>query len=151
MIDRSYIGYRTTPTIHRVEPWRVKLFCEAIGETDAVFWDREAARARGFDACPVPPTFLKAIESEHCNSADLLKIIGVPLRGVLHAEQRFEHEHAVHAGDDLEVSREILDIYDKRNGALHFIVIETRFRLRGESACRSMQNVAVRNPGSGKP
>ncbi len=70
MIDRSRIGFRTAPTTAAVDGWRVKLFCQAIGETDAVYFDPAVARAAGHPACPVPPTFLKSIEGEHFSSAN---------------------------------------------------------------------------------
>jgi hypothetical protein len=38
-IDRSRIGFATAPTRVPIDAWRVKLFCQAIGETDAVHWD----------------------------------------------------------------------------------------------------------------
>ena len=47
MIDRSRIGFRTAPTTAAVDGWRVKLFCQAIGETDAVYFDPAVARATG--------------------------------------------------------------------------------------------------------
>jgi hypothetical protein len=145
MIDRGYIGYATQPTTVKVEPWRVKLFCHAIGETDPAYWEPDVARASGLPGCPLPPTFLKAVESDHCGSAELLDALGVPLCKVLHAEQRFEHYLPVYAGDEVEVARKVSDIYDKRDGAMTFIVIETTYRVRGRYAGRSIQNILVRN------
>ena len=67
MIDRQFVGFTTSPTTVLVDAWRVRLFCQAIGETNPVHWDPAAAAAAGHPACPVPPTFLKAMESEHFN------------------------------------------------------------------------------------
>lgn len=145
MIDLGRIGFSTDPTEVLVEGWRVKLFCEAVGETDPVYWDAAAARAAGHKACPVPPTFLKAIESEHFSSAALMKLLGVPLRGVLHAEQTFEHLAPVYAGDRVEVSRLVADIYDRKDGSLTFIVVETRYRVAALAVARSRQTILVRN------
>ena len=145
MIDCGRIGFTTEPSKVVVDGWRVKLFCQAIGETDPVYWDEAAARAAGYSACPVPPTFLKAIEGEHYSSAALMKLLGVPLRGVLHAEQSFEHLAPVHVGDVVEVSRMVADIYDRKEGSLTFIVVETRYRVAGRPVARSKQTILVRN------
>lgn len=145
MIDRSRIGFRTAPTVVTIDAWRVKLFCEAIGESDAVYWDANAARAAGHPACPVPPTFLKAIEGEHFSSAAVLQLLNVPLAGVLHAEQQFEFVSPVHVGDEVEVSRSIGEIFDKKNGALTFIVVNTEYRVRDRHAASSRQTILVRN------
>ncbi len=145
MIDRSHIGFTTAPSTAVVDGWRVKLFCQAIGETDPVYTDLPAALAAGHPACPVPPTFLKAIEGEHFSSAQLLAVLGVPLRGVLHAEQAFEHLAPVHVGDTVTVSRTVTDIVDKKNGALTFIVVDTQFRLGERSVATSRQTILVRH------
>lgn len=145
MIDRGRIGFRTEPTVVRVDAWRVALFCRAIGETDAVYFDAAAARAAGHPACPLPPTFLKAIEGEHFSSAAVLELLGVPMRGVLHAAQAFQHLAPVHVGDPVEVSRTISDIHDKKNGALTFIVIDTGYRVGARPVASSRQTILVRN------
>ena len=145
MIDRSRIGFATAPTRVPVDAWRVKLFCQAIGEGDPVHWDDEVARAAGHRACPVPPTFLKAVEGEHFASAALLRLLQVPLAGVLHAEQTFEHLAPVHVGDVVEVSRRVDRIFDRKDGALTFIVVDTDYRVEGRVAARSTQTILVRN------
>jgi hydroxyacyl-ACP dehydratase HTD2-like protein with hotdog domain len=145
MTDRSRVGFTTTPTVVRIDGWRVKLFCQATRETDAVYWDASTARSAGHRACPVPPTFLKAIEGEHFSSAQLMKLLDVPLRGVLHAEQSFDCATPVHVGDEAEVSRTVVDIYDKKDGAFTFIVVDTHYRVGGQAVATSRQTILVRN------
>ena len=145
MIDRQFIGTTTAPTRIVVDAWRVKLFCQAIGETSSVHWDEASARMAGHRACPVPPTFLKALESEHCSSATLLKLLQVSVGKVLHAEQSFEYTLPVHVGDAVEITRSVTDLYDKRAGALSFIVVQTRYRVGAQDAASSVQTILVRN------
>jgi hypothetical protein len=136
MIDRKYVGFTTDPSTVQVDPWRVKLFCEATGE--------QGARA-GHAGQVLPPTYLKAIETEHCSSAALLQMMEVPVRGVLHAEQSFEHLAPVHVGDAVEVQRLVADIYDKKDGALTFIVVDSRYRVAGHLVALSRQTILIRN------
>jgi acyl dehydratase len=145
MIDRQWIGFATAPSTIVIDRWHVRLFCRAIGEANNIHWDEAAARDAGLAACPVPPTFLKAIETEHCTSAALLGKLGVPVRSVLHAEQSFEYLAPVHVGDALEVSRLIADTFKKRDGALSFIVVDTHFRRAEATVCTSRQTIVVRN------
>jgi acyl dehydratase len=144
MIDRALIGHVTTPTTLRIDAWRVKLFCQATGERDAVYWDEAAARAAGHRACPVPTTFLKALENEHLGAAALLALMGAPIRGVLHAGQSFEFLAPLHVGDTVAICRRVAEIYEKKNGALTFVVVDTDYRARGETVATSRQTILVR-------
>ena len=149
MIDRRHVGFTTAPSRVRVDAWRVKLFCQAIGEADPVFHDEASAHAAGLRTCPAPPTFLKALETDHCSSAALLALMKAPLERVLHAEQSFTYRHPVFVGDEVEISRRISDIHDKRGGALTFIVVETSYRVRGEQAASSVQTILLRAAAQG--
>ncbi|HEV7575242.1 MAG TPA: MaoC family dehydratase N-terminal domain-containing protein [Caldimonas sp.] len=144
MIDRGRIGFRTAATIVRVEGWRVKLFCAAIGETDPVYLDDAAARAAGHRACLLPPTFLKAIDGEHFSSAAMLDVLAMPVGGVLHAEQTFHHVGPVYVGDEVEVSRTIVDIFEKKNGAMCFVVIQSDYRVAARAVASSRQTILIR-------
>jgi len=145
LIDRSRIGYSTEPTMHTVGAWRVKLFCQAIGETNPAFHDAGAAQRSGNEAGPVPPTFLKALESEHQSGAALMKLVDAPLAGVLHAEQSFEFASPVHVGDVVEISRTIVDIFDKRDGAITLIIVDSTFCVAGRMVARGHQTIMVRS------
>ncbi len=145
MINPRHLGFTTQATTFPVDAWRVQLFCRAIGETDPLYVDETVARAAGFPACPVPPTFLRAVESDHCSAAQILERIGIPAASVLHAEQSFEYRAPVHVGDRIEVTRTLSDSYDKRDGALTFIVLDSSFRRSGETVCQSRQLIVVRN------
>jgi len=145
MIDRAHIGFSTEASAVTVDGWRVRLFCLATGETDAVYIDDAAARAAGHPACLVPTTYLKVLENEHFNAARVLEHLGVPLRGVLHGEQTFDVHAPVHVGDTIDIDRQLVDIADKKAGALTVVTLATRFRARGRDVAASRQTIVVRN------
>lgn len=145
VIDRRHIGFATESSSASIDAWRVRLFCQAIDETDDIYWNSATALAAGHPACLVPPTFLKSIESEHFSTADLLEMLQVSMGSVLHAEQSFEHLVPLHVGDTVAVNRAVADIYDKKGGALTFIVVDTGFRIAGRSVAKSRQTIVVRN------
>ena len=62
MIDRSIVGTEEPARTFDVERGRLRFFAKAIGETDPVYTDVEAARAAGHPDLPVPPTFLFGLE-----------------------------------------------------------------------------------------
>jgi hypothetical protein len=122
VIARSAIGWRTPAFAVEVEKGRVRQFARAIGETDPVYLDEQAARAAGYASLPVPPTFLFCLEMERDDPYDWFAILGIPLAKVLHGEQRFVYRRVACAGEILRFSGEIVDRYEKKNGALEFVV-----------------------------
>lgn len=135
-IDRKHLGYSFPEFTVTVEPARLALFAQAIGEKNPQFATSAA-----------PPTFMKAIEGEHGSSRAILEALGVELRRVLHAEQQFDYLAPIAAGDVLTVRRTVADLYDKKNGLMDFIVIESVLHnAAGTLVGRSRQVVLVRNP-----
>ena len=62
MVDQSAVGREFTPVTARVEPGRLRFFLNTLGEGNPVYRDEKAARAAGFSASPVPPTYLFCLE-----------------------------------------------------------------------------------------
>lgn len=144
-IDPSVVG-TVHPTVEvEVERGRLRAFAHAIGDTDRVYSDLDAARAAGHPDLPVPPTFLFGI------GADMawLGAIGVDLRAVLHGSQRFTYHSVAHAGDALRFTPRIVDAYEKKGGALQFLVRETAVtRVDGSAVADLQETIVVREVGS---
>jgi len=146
MIDRRHIGYRTPAFEVEVEPGRLRLFAKAIGETDPVYSDVAAARAAGFRSLPVPPTFLFCLEMERPDPYDWFQDLGIPLARALHGEQSFAYHRIACAGEVLRFAGEVTDIYDKKAGALEFIVQRvTVSALDDERIASFDRTVVIRN------
>lgn len=135
-IDRSFLGYALPAFTVVATPERVGRFVQAIGSD-----------AAGLDLAP--PTFMKVIEGEDNSSRRILEALGVDLRRVLHAEQQFDYFAPIRSGDSLQVQRTVTDLYDKKGGAMEFIVIESSVtRADGAPVGLSRQVILVRNPAA---
>ena len=75
---------------------------------------------------PAPPTFLFAAELDAGVTDKLLDDLGIPLANLLHGEQSFTYHRPVCVGDTVTVRSVITDIYEKKNGALEFVVKTSR-------------------------
>ena len=126
MIDKQYIGHTLPPFQVNVEPGRLRFYAKATGQTDPIYLDEEAARAAGHPGLPVPPTFFFCLEMESPNPAAIRELLGMDYRRLLHGEQGFTYRAMAYAGDTLTFQQRIDDIYDKKDGALEFVVRETR-------------------------
>lgn len=126
MIDKKWIGHELQASVLPIERTRLRFFAKAIGETDPVYTDAQAARDAGYADIPAPPTFLFAAELDSGVTDGLLADLGIPLAKLLHGEQGFEYHRPACAGDTVTVRSKITDVYDKKNGALEFVVKTSR-------------------------
>lgn len=133
MIDRQWIGHALPASVLAIERGRLQFFAKAIGETDPVYTDVEAARAAGYPDLPAPPTFLFAAELDSGAVFRLLEQLQIPVARLLHGEQGFSYHRPACAGDTITVHSTIDDIYDRKGGALEFVVKTSRaFNQHGE-------------------
>lgn len=126
MIDRTQIGKAREPVSIRLEASMIRLFAQAIGETNEVYSSDEAARAAGLQGVPMPPTFLFCLGSmADPNAVAHMQSIGVRLDRILHGEQEVRIERPIFAGERLTFTNRLVDIHDKSEGKLTFILQET--------------------------
>lgn len=146
MIDKSIVGKEYPPFTVEVEKRWVRSFAEAIGESSPIYSDEAAAKAAGYRSLPAPPSFPFAIIMEAHQSFMILDELGIDKRRAMHAEQSFAWHADLCAGDTVTGRQKVIDVYDKKNGALEFLVTETRLdNQRGEHVCDLRTTVVVRN------
>ncbi len=125
MIDKTLIGTKMPSHSTVVDANRLRLFARATGQTDPVYLEDSAAQAAGHRGLPMPPTMAFCFDMDVPEPFEILDLLGVELGRLLHGEQRFEYFGDVCAGDTLTYRTTISDIYDKKDGALEFIVTDT--------------------------
>ncbi|MFT7476000.1 MAG: acyl dehydratase [Verrucomicrobiales bacterium] len=118
-------------------------YARAIGETDAVFYDAEAARAAGHANVIAPPYFPYTIRMQAANLRDRSDlepdgsssedVPPVETTRAMAGETKIEMGVPVIAGDTIRLEKRIVDIYEKsgRSGDLLFVVQEFRFTNQG--------------------
>lgn len=143
MIDRRWIGHEYPASVLPLERTRLRFFAEAIGETAPVYTDSAAARAAGYADVPAPPTFLFAAELDSGVVDRLLADLQIPVARLLHGEQGFTYHRAACAGDTITVSSRITDIYEKKGGALEFVVKTSRALNQREELVAELRTVLV--------
>jgi acyl dehydratase len=101
-VDPALIGRVFPPTPpHDVSRVEVSRFADAVGDSDPVHHDVEVARSRGHRDVPAPPTFPIVIAFEAMTALLASPDVGIELRHVVHAAQRFESVRPIVAGDVL--------------------------------------------------
>lgn len=145
MLDKTRIGMRL-PTFSCVADARqLRFFAKATGETNPVYFDEKAAQEAGFPGLPLPPTFLFTLEFEQ-PSSEWRQAIGLQQARILHGEQSFSYHRMAYAGDILNFESHIADIYEKKGGALEFVIREARVtNQRGEHVADLRSVIVQRN------
>jgi acyl dehydratase len=142
MIDKKHIGMKLPVFKVTTDAWRLRFFAKAIGETNPIYFDEAAAHDAGHPTLALPPTFLFSLEFEQ-PSTSWRDELGMNVARILHGEQSFTYHRMAYAGDVLQFDSHIADIYEKKGGALTFIVRETRVTDHRGDAIADLRSVIV--------
>jgi N-terminal half of MaoC dehydratase len=127
-----------------IERGPVRVFAEALGDTDEVYTGEDAL---------VPPTF--PFVMSYWGSLGTGAAAGLPIdrlrgsgRAILHGEQAFEYQRWPRVGDVLEGTTVITDVYEKERsngGKLEFYVTETDWKdaSSGEHVVKSIFTLVI--------
>src|SRR5437870_3324030 len=143
MLDRSFIGMEFPPRIVSVEEGQLRFFAAATGESDAIYIDIENAKRAGHRSLPAPPTFAFSLSLLARSQNNWASKVGLRTENALHGEQTFQYFKPIYAGDVITLTGRIADIYEKKGGALEFVVIETSLRNQKGDLCVQMQQIGV--------
>jgi acyl dehydratase len=122
---KQLIGKSTPPHPVEIEKGQIRRFAAAIGEESRVHYDEDVAREAGFRSIVAPPTFPTVLTPPDV----FLDEFGWDPQQVMHRAEEYEYFRPICAGDTLEVSHRISDVYEQPGGGggtLVFAVLETR-------------------------
>ena len=118
-------------------------YAGASGDFNPIHYDEEYARAAGYPTVVAPPTFPACFHS----SADLRELLGVGIKSLLHAEQSFEYERPILAGDRIFVATRVADVQERTGpaGRMDVAVLEDEGRdEEGALVFRARRTLVVR-------
>lgn len=146
MLDKSKIGHEFPSFTVDIEKGRLRFFAKAIGETDPIYTDEAAAQAAGHRAIPAPPTYMFSVDLDGPELLPILGLLDLDIGRVLHGSQEFDYLGQIYAGDSITQQCKIVDIYDKKGGALEFVVQESSYTNQdGELVGKARQTLVYRN------
>src|SRR6187455_376946 len=142
-MKESLIGREFPPLTVEVSAKEIARFAAAIGDTDPVFRDPAAARAAGFPGIPLPPTYGAFLLDDRTDPHGNLRLLGIDLKKLLHAEQSFQYHAPVFAGERLTLTDRVADHYAKKNGSLEFVVLDCEARKANGDLALTIRRVLV--------
>jgi acyl dehydratase len=120
-VDPALVGRRSEPVSVEVEKGAIRRFAEALGETNPLYFDEEAARAAGFRSIVAPPTFPVTLGRVPVPGLVL------PPAGLIHGEQEFEYGEPIVAGDVITLTSMLEDVKTRtgRQGTMTILTLRT--------------------------
>ena len=150
MLDRNKIGHEFESFSSDVEKGRIRMFANAIGESDPIYTDESAAKGKGYKTIPAPPTFPFVLDMEAKDDLPVVKLLDLNIGKILHGTQEFEFFGQLYAGDTVTITSTLEDIFDKKNGALEFVVVGNSYtNQHGALVAKSKNTLIYRKGGHG--
>ena len=141
-VTKEHIGLVTEPYQVDIEKGHIRRFCQAIGDTNQLFLDEEAASASAYGGIIAPLTFPVALTDE-----SVAFPLELDIRRMLHGEQEFIYYKPLRPGKAYTAQMKVADVYERegKSGQMQFIVLDTEFRDEDdELAVVSRMNIIYR-------
>ena len=107
------IGKPLTPFVYEVGREKIKEYANAVGETDAVHFDRAAATAAGYRDVVAPPMFAVVYSAGSVGPPIFDAEIGIDFMRMVHGGQEFVWSEPVCAGDTITTQTTFKDFSEK--------------------------------------
>ena len=122
-VNQDAIGRRYPPVTYEVGREKIREYANAIGASNPVHHDRDAARAAGFRDVVAPPMFCVVYSAPAVAPGVLDPEVGINLATMVHGGQEFVWGEPVCAGDEITTTSRISEIYER--GGMGFYVFES--------------------------
>ncbi len=142
-VDTRAAGRTFPPHVYVVGREKIREYARAVGETDPLHLDLDAARAGGHPDLVAPPMFAVVYCAAAIEEALLDPEVGIDFAMLVHGAQEFRWGVLVHAGDEITTEVELADVAERIGLAFY------RFRSRsvnqsGEEVCTGEWTQIVR-------
>ena len=122
-VNTAAIGKTFAPGSYLVGREKVKEYANAIGETDPIHLDPEAARAAGYGDVVAPPMFAVVFISQTMAPTLFDPEVGMNFALMVHGGQSFQWLRPIVAGEEITTHVAVKDIFEKDGKG--FYVYET--------------------------
>jgi len=149
-LNRALVGKEYPPVRYEVGREKLREFAIAVGETDPVHHDEQAARAAGHPDIPAVPTFPIVLSLRAGQIVYGDPELGLDYSRVVHGEQEFRHHRPIHAGDRLLAVGKVAAAEPK--GRHELLTIQTEVTTEaGEPVCTVLATLISRGTAAEAP
>ena len=142
-VNTDVIGKTYPPTTYAVGREKVREYARAVGESDPLYLDVEAARAAGHDDVVAPPMFAVVYAMPAVAQGMFDPEVAIDFSRLVHAGQAFAWGPLVVAGDEISTTLSVKDVSERR-GSGFFVFESVSCNQRGETVCTGTWSNIVR-------
>jgi acyl dehydratase len=142
-VSTSAVGKTYEPTTYAVGREKIREYASAVGETNPLHFDVEAARAAGYQDVVAPPMFAVVFASRSVVPALFDAEVGMNFAMMVHGGQEFRWGPLVVAGDEITTVATVKDI-SERGGMAFYVFESVSENQRGETVCTGVWTNIVR-------
>ena len=143
MVNTEAVGKEYPPVSYAVGREKIREYANAVGETNPLHLDLDAAQKAGYADLVAPPMFVAVYGARAVGPAILDPEIGINLIMMVHGSQEFAWGEPVVAGDEITTVARIGNI-SERDGKAFYAIETTSTNQRGEEVCRGTWTEIVR-------
>ena len=138
------LGKKYPPFEYEVGREKIREYSYAIGATNAVHFDPEAARAAGFRNVVAPPMFAVVYSAGAMGPGILDPELGINLALMLHGGQEFVWSEPVCAGDTITTEATFAEHREDDKGRTYFVFESVSTNQDGQETVRGTWTNIVR-------
>jgi acyl dehydratase len=112
-LDTQAVGLAFEPHTYAVGREKIREFARAVGESDRVYTDLDAARSAGHADLVAPPMFAVVYCASAIEQALLDPAVAIDFAMLVHGGQEFEWGPLVVAGDEITTQITVADIHER--------------------------------------
>jgi acyl dehydratase len=142
-VNADAIGKTYPPVVYAAGREKIREYARAVGETNPLHLDLDAARAAGYDDIVAPPMFAVVYGLPAVAPALFDPEVGVNFAMLVHGAQEFEWGPLVVAGDEISTTVAVKAI-DQRGELAFFVFESVSTNQRAELVCRGIWTNIVR-------
>lgn len=142
-VNSDVIGKTFAPATYAVGREKIREYARAVGETNPLYLDVEAARAQGYDDVVAPPMFAVVYSLPAVWPALFDDEVGIDFGRMVHGGQEFEWGPVVVAGDEITTTASLKDVSERRGNGF-FVFESVSVNAAGETVCTGLWSNIVR-------
>jgi acyl dehydratase len=142
-VNVEAVGKTYPPTLYAVGREKVKEYALAVGETDPLYLDPEAARAAGYADVVAPPMFAVVYCGAAIGQALFDPDTGIDFARLVHGGQEFKWGPLVVAGDEISTTISVKSI-EERAGNGFYVFESVSTNQDGHTVCVGTWSNVVR-------